>query len=127
MGSPSLPPKEHSDTRTEKGANRDDNDGEDQPLREEADAAARGDAGGAGGGASGVALAVNKVCPSGTTQANPCSGTKNNDLLIGTNGPDYIKGLVGNDNISGGGATTRRTVAGATTRTPTATRGASTL
>ncbi|MBA3636961.1 MAG: hypothetical protein H0W57_11160 [Rubrobacteraceae bacterium] len=23
--------------------------------------------------ASGVALAVNKVCPSGTTQANPCS------------------------------------------------------
>ncbi len=52
--------------------------------------------------ASGAVLAVNKVCPSGTTQANPCSGTKNNDLLIGTNGPDYIKSFAGNDKISGG-------------------------
>jgi len=52
--------------------------------------------------ASAAALAVNKVCPSGTTQANPCSGTKNNDLLVGTNSPDYIKGLAGNDKISGG-------------------------
>jgi hypothetical protein len=29
--------------------------------------------------ASGVALAMNKVCSSGSTQANLCSGTKNND------------------------------------------------
>jgi hypothetical protein len=52
--------------------------------------------------ASGAALAVNKVCPSGSTQANPCSGTSGNDLLIGDQfGPDYIKGLAGNDKISG--------------------------
>ncbi len=52
--------------------------------------------------ASGVALAVNKVCPSGTTQSNPCSGTTGNDLLIGTSGFDFIKGLAGNDKISAG-------------------------
>ena len=52
--------------------------------------------------ASGAALAVNKVCPSGTTLANPCSGTTANDLLIGTSGFDYIKGLAGNDKISAG-------------------------
>jgi Ca2+-binding RTX toxin-like protein len=52
--------------------------------------------------ASGAALAVNKVCPSGSTQANPCSGTSGIDLLIGTSGSDYIKGLAGNDKISGG-------------------------
>ena len=58
--------------------------------------------------ASGVALAVNKVCSSGSTQANPCLGTNKtkkasgNDTLIGTSGPDYIKALSGNDNISGG-------------------------
>ena len=48
--------------------------------------------------ASGVALAVNKVCPTGTTQASPCSGTTG----IGTSGADYINGLAGNDKISGG-------------------------
>ncbi len=52
--------------------------------------------------ASGVALAVSKVCPSETTQANPCSGTTGIDTLIGTSGPDYIKGLAGNDSNSGG-------------------------
>jgi len=52
--------------------------------------------------ASGVAFAVNKVCPSGTTQQNPCSGTTGIDTLIGTSGPDYIKGLAGNDKISAG-------------------------
>ena len=51
--------------------------------------------------ASGVALAVNKVCPS-VMQANSCTGTKTNDTLIGTSGPDDIKGLAGNDKISGG-------------------------
>jgi Ca2+-binding RTX toxin-like protein len=52
--------------------------------------------------ASGAALAVSKVCPAGSTQANPCSGTSGNDLLIGDQfGPDYIKGLAGNDKISG--------------------------
>ena len=58
--------------------------------------------------ASGVALAVSKVCPSGSTQANPCLGTNKtkkasgNDTLIGSSGPDYIKALSGNDNISAG-------------------------
>jgi Ca2+-binding RTX toxin-like protein len=52
--------------------------------------------------ASGVAFAVSKVCPSGSTEANPCSGTTGIDTLIGTSGPDYIKGLAGNDKISGG-------------------------
>src|SRR3712207_5110596 len=47
--------------------------------------------------ASGVALAVSKVCPSGTTQANPCSGTNASDKLTGTSGTDYINGLAGND------------------------------
>ncbi len=51
--------------------------------------------------ASGAALAVNKVCPAGSTQANPCLGTTGIDLLIGTFGADYIKGLAGNDKISG--------------------------
>jgi hypothetical protein len=52
--------------------------------------------------ASGAALAVSKVCPAGSTQANPCSGTSGDDLLIGDQfGPDYIKGLAGNDRISG--------------------------
>jgi hypothetical protein len=37
--------------------------------------------------ASGVAFAMSKVCPSGTTQANPCSGTTGIDTLIGTSGP----------------------------------------
>lgn len=59
--------------------------------------------------ASGVAFAVNKVCPAGTIVANPCLGTSKtkkcsgNDLLIGTFGPDYIKALSGNDLISAGG------------------------
>jgi hypothetical protein len=53
--------------------------------------------------ASGAAMAVNKVCPSGSTQANPCSGTSGIDLLIGTSGSDYIKGLAGNDKIAGDG------------------------
>jgi len=52
--------------------------------------------------ASGAALAVNKVCPPGSTQQNPCSGTTGNDLLMGMGGSDYIKGLAGNDKISGG-------------------------
>jgi hypothetical protein len=58
--------------------------------------------------ASGMALAVNKVCPSGSTEQNPCLGTKKTekasgkDLLIGTDGADYIKALSGNDNISAG-------------------------
>ena len=47
--------------------------------------------------ASGVALAVNKVCPSGTTQANPCLGTNASDKLTGTSRTDYIKGRAGND------------------------------
>jgi hypothetical protein len=57
--------------------------------------------------ASGVAFAVNKVCPSGTTQQNPCLGTAKSkkasgkDTLIGTSGPDWIKALSGNDQISG--------------------------
>ena len=59
-------------------------------------------------GASGAAFAVNKVCPSGTTNIAPCSGTNKtktasgNDILVGTSGPDYIKALSGNDTISGG-------------------------
>ena len=58
--------------------------------------------------ASGVAFAVNKVCPSGTTSSNPCKGTaktttsSGNDTLIGTPGPDYILALSGNDKISAG-------------------------
>ncbi|HET7271221.1 MAG TPA: hypothetical protein VFI90_09040 [Rubrobacter sp.] len=58
--------------------------------------------------ASGVALAVNKVCPSGTTSSNPCEGTaktqtsSGNDTLIGTSGSDYIRALSGNDKISAG-------------------------
>jgi Ca2+-binding RTX toxin-like protein len=58
--------------------------------------------------ASGVALAVNKVCPSGTTSSNPCKGTaktntsSGNDTLIGTPGTDYIVALSGNDKISAG-------------------------
>jgi Ca2+-binding RTX toxin-like protein len=52
--------------------------------------------------ASGVAFAVSKACPTGTTQQNPCSGTSGIDTLIGTSGPDYIRGLAGNDKISGG-------------------------
>jgi Ca2+-binding RTX toxin-like protein len=58
--------------------------------------------------ASGVALAVNKVCSSGTTSSNPCKGTaktktsSGNDTLIGTSGPDYIVALSGNDKISAG-------------------------
>ncbi len=53
--------------------------------------------------ASGVAFAVSKVCPTGTTLQNPCSGTTGIDTLIGTSGPDYMRGLAGNDKISGGG------------------------
>jgi Ca2+-binding RTX toxin-like protein len=59
--------------------------------------------------ASGTAIAVNKVCPSGTTSSNPCKGTaktttsSGNDTLIGTPGPDYILGLSGNDKVSAGG------------------------
>lgn len=58
--------------------------------------------------ASGAAIAVNKVCPSGTTLTNPCNGTaktktsSGNDTLIGTPGPDYIFALSGNDKISAG-------------------------
>lgn len=58
--------------------------------------------------ASGVAFAVNKVCPSGTTFSNPCKGTAKtsrstgNDTLIGTSGADYIFALSGNDKISAG-------------------------
>ena len=47
--------------------------------------------------ASGAALAVSKVCPSGTTQAHPCLGTNDSDRLRGTSGTDYINGLDGND------------------------------
>ena len=47
--------------------------------------------------ASGVALAVSKVCPSGTTKAKPCSGTPAADKLTGTKKTDYINGLAGND------------------------------
>jgi hypothetical protein len=47
--------------------------------------------------ASGAALAVSKVCPSGTTQANPCLGTNASDKLTGTSRTDYINGLDGND------------------------------
>ena len=59
--------------------------------------------------ASGVALAVNKVCLSGTTATNPCKGTaktktsSGNDILMGTSGPDYITALSGNDLITGAG------------------------
>lgn len=58
--------------------------------------------------ASGVAFAVNKVCPSGTTSSNPCKGTaktntsSGNDTLIGTPGTDFIRALSGNDKISAG-------------------------
>ncbi len=57
---------------------------------------------------SGAAIAVNKVCPSGTTLSNPCKGTpktktsSGDDTLIGTAGPDYILALSGNDKISAG-------------------------
>ncbi len=57
---------------------------------------------------SGVAFAVNKVCPSGTTFSNPCKGTAKTktssgaDTLIGTSGADYIFALSGNDKISAG-------------------------
>ena len=47
--------------------------------------------------ASGAALAVSKVCPSGTTKAKPCSGTPAADQLTGTKKTDYINGLAGND------------------------------
>jgi hypothetical protein len=47
--------------------------------------------------ASGAALAVSKVCPSGTTQAKPCVGTNAGDKLTGTVKTDYINGLAGND------------------------------
>src|SRR3712207_9492591 len=47
--------------------------------------------------ASGVALAAIKVCPSGTTQANPCLGTNASDKLTATSRTDYIKGRAGND------------------------------
>jgi len=58
--------------------------------------------------ASGTALAVNKTCPPGSTEQNPCLGTKKtkkasgNDTLRGTSGPDYIKALSGNDKITAG-------------------------
>ena len=58
--------------------------------------------------AGGAALAVNKVCPSGTTSSDPCKGTaktqttSGNDTLIGTSGPDHIVALSGNDKISAG-------------------------
>jgi Ca2+-binding RTX toxin-like protein len=57
----------------------------------------------------GIAMAVNKVCSSGTTEANPCLGTAKskkgpgNDVLMGTSGTDYIKALSGNDYITGAG------------------------
>jgi Ca2+-binding RTX toxin-like protein len=57
---------------------------------------------------SGVAFAVNKVCPSGTTFASPCKGTAKtskaagDDALIGTSGADYIFALSGNDKIAAG-------------------------
>lgn len=44
--------------------------------------------------ASGMAFAVNKLCPSGTTFASPCKGTAKtskasaNDTLVGTSGVD---------------------------------------
>lgn len=47
--------------------------------------------------ASGAALAVSKVCPSGTTRAHPCLGTKAGDKLTGTTRTDYVNGLAGND------------------------------
>ena len=47
--------------------------------------------------ASGTALAVSKVCPSGTTLAKPCLGTKAADKLTGTSRTDYVNGLAGND------------------------------
>jgi len=47
--------------------------------------------------ASETALAVSKVCPSGTTRAKPCLGTKAGDKLTGTSKTDYIDGLAGND------------------------------
>jgi Ca2+-binding RTX toxin-like protein len=62
--------------------------------------------------ASGVALAVTKQCPSGTTETNPCKGTakskkaSGSDILVGTSGSDYITALSGNDWINGGGGGT---------------------
>jgi hypothetical protein len=47
--------------------------------------------------ASGAALAVSKVCPSGTTRAHPCSGTDASDKLKGTSKTDHINGLAGKD------------------------------
>jgi Ca2+-binding RTX toxin-like protein len=58
--------------------------------------------------ASGVAMAVNEVCPSDTNSTEPCKGTSKtqkrsgNDLLIGTSGQDYILALSGNDKIAAG-------------------------
>jgi len=59
--------------------------------------------------AGGLALAVTKQCPSGTTQTNPCKGTAKtrtspgSDILVGTSGPDHITALSGNDWINGAG------------------------
>jgi Ca2+-binding RTX toxin-like protein len=57
---------------------------------------------------SGIALAVTKQCPSGTTEQNPCLGTNktkkttDNDILMGTGGPDYMMAMSGNDLLIGG-------------------------
>ena len=49
--------------------------------------------------ASGVAIAANVSCKSGSTSTNPCKGTPDPDTLIGTGGNDYIKSLGSNDVI----------------------------
>lgn len=61
--------------------------------------------------AGGMAMAVTRQCPSGTTEADPCKGTaktrnaSGSDILVGTSGLDYITALSGNDwiNAAGGG------------------------
>jgi Ca2+-binding RTX toxin-like protein len=49
--------------------------------------------------ATGVAIAVTKTCPSGTTPSKPCNGTPDRDVLTGTGGTDYINSLAGDDVI----------------------------
>jgi Ca2+-binding RTX toxin-like protein len=61
---------------------------------------------------AGVAVAKNFTCAPGSTDSNPCNGTKKADTINGTEGNDYIKAKAGkdkvfakggSDNILGGG------------------------
>jgi len=47
--------------------------------------------------ASGVAIAANVSCKSGSTSTKPCKGTPDPDTILGTGGIDFIKSLESND------------------------------